>query len=232
MNKWLSADRLSKFGLVITVVYFAALLVGIPIAAYYTLIEMNQLKLNELGDFLAGAFGPLAIFWLVLGFFQQGHELRLQVQELALSVEQQKELVGVSRDTLEHERYLADRRETERKAALRPKFVVLASGGSSRGGKDGYAKNNIIITNSGHSVSEVKISFEPSPFSGGFSQLPYWETGRTENASIQFNESGPLSHANLIITYHDAENRLGKSIFSLSAIDGQPMKLAVEPLAV
>jgi hypothetical protein len=32
-------------------------------------IDLKQLSLNELGDFLAGAFGPLALFWLVLGFF-------------------------------------------------------------------------------------------------------------------------------------------------------------------
>ncbi|MEJ1126145.1 hypothetical protein V9L20_01110 [Variovorax sp. CCNWLW225] len=62
-----------------------------------------RLPLNELGDFLAGAFGPLAILWLVLGYFQQGIELRqnsaalrLQAKELANSVEQQKELVAVA----------------------------------------------------------------------------------------------------------------------------------------
>jgi hypothetical protein len=54
------------------------------------------LKLNELGDFLAGSFGPIAFLWLVLGFLQQGRELKLstdalhlQAQELKHSVEQQ-----------------------------------------------------------------------------------------------------------------------------------------------
>jgi len=36
-----------------------------------------SLKLNEQGDFLAGVFAPLAFGWLVLGFFQQGRELKL-----------------------------------------------------------------------------------------------------------------------------------------------------------
>ena len=39
-------------------------------------------KPNELGDFLAGTFAPVAFLWLVLGFFQQGAELRLQVREI------------------------------------------------------------------------------------------------------------------------------------------------------
>lgn len=38
--------------------------------------ELVGLKLNELGDLLAGVVGPIALIWVVLGYFQQGHELR------------------------------------------------------------------------------------------------------------------------------------------------------------
>ncbi|WP_052535404.1 hypothetical protein [Candidatus Phaeomarinobacter ectocarpi] len=48
--------------------------------------DASGLELNELGDFLAGLFAPLALLWLVLGFFQQGEELRLQAKELHESV--------------------------------------------------------------------------------------------------------------------------------------------------
>lgn len=61
--------------------------------------DFCNLKLNELGDFLAGVFGPIAFLWLVLGYVQQGRELRinsealrLQAEELANSVTQQKEI--------------------------------------------------------------------------------------------------------------------------------------------
>lgn len=47
-----------------------------------------QLKLNEMGDALAGAFAPLAFAWLVLGFFQQGQELKQNTQQMKDSVEQ------------------------------------------------------------------------------------------------------------------------------------------------
>ena len=49
---------------------------------------LQNMCLNELGDFLAGVFGPVAILWLILGFWQQSHGLQLQGKELQNSVEQ------------------------------------------------------------------------------------------------------------------------------------------------
>lgn len=53
--------------------------------------DFKALALNSQGDFLAGVFGPLTLLWLVLGYFQQGIELRqnsralhLQAKELAI----------------------------------------------------------------------------------------------------------------------------------------------------
>lgn len=76
--------------------------------------ELRQLDLNALGDFLAGAFGPLAILWLVLGYFQQGDELRqntealrLQAAELRSSVLQQEQLVLATREQIAAERLMA-----------------------------------------------------------------------------------------------------------------------------
>lgn len=76
-------------------------------AAVYTVLCWDKfliLKPNELGDFLAGSFSPLAFFWLVLGFFQQGRELKissdalvLQAKELTASVQHQGELVDVAK---------------------------------------------------------------------------------------------------------------------------------------
>lgn len=80
---------------------------GLAVIAVLRWDELLQLELNELGDFLAGAFGPLAILWLVLGYFQQGEELRqntealhMQAQELKSSVEQQKQLVRAAEETV------------------------------------------------------------------------------------------------------------------------------------
>lgn len=61
--------------------------------------ELLELKLNELGDLLAGVFGPAAFLWLILGYRQQGLELKNssealkhQVIELQRSFHLQKEV--------------------------------------------------------------------------------------------------------------------------------------------
>jgi hypothetical protein len=88
--------------------------------AIYALFEWQALlamKPNEFADFLAGCFAPLAFLWLVLGFFQQGEELRnsvaalkLQGEELRNSVEQQRQLVEVTREQLglDHAKVLSE----------------------------------------------------------------------------------------------------------------------------
>ena len=45
-------------------------------------------NLNELGDFLASFFTPLAFGWLVYGYLLQSKELRLQREELTLTRKQ------------------------------------------------------------------------------------------------------------------------------------------------
>ena len=93
------------------------------------------LRPNEVGDFLAGVFGPLAFFWLVFGYYQQGEELKhsvealkLQAEELRNSVEQQKDLVELSQETLNLQRNLAQEQLFEsirlKKPTVRTKFSL------------------------------------------------------------------------------------------------------------
>ncbi|MDD2054969.1 hypothetical protein NPS46_20685 [Pseudomonas putida] len=98
---------LALIGIVFTLLYgvFSWWLIGDRVQT------LHSMPLNEVGDFLAGAFGPVAILWLVLGFFQQGIELRqgtaalnFQGEELKNAVEQQRLLADASLKTLEHER--------------------------------------------------------------------------------------------------------------------------------
>lgn len=49
--------------------------------------DLWALQLNNLGDFLAGAFAPLAFLWLVIAVLLQKSELELQRQELKNNVE-------------------------------------------------------------------------------------------------------------------------------------------------
>lgn len=154
-------NKLNKFGLWATALYLLLLLTIVPTFAFFGWIVIKPISLNELGDFLAGAFGPLAIFWLVLGFFQQGRELqnsietlKLQANELANSVQQQKELVSVAKAGLEHEKEQFELDLSERKKSKLPRFKISLKG-NSRTGSTTYYK--LEIANAGAPVSNADI---------------------------------------------------------------------------
>ena len=68
---------------------------------------------NELGDFLAGVFTPLALGWLVYGYFLQTRELGLQREELKHLREEsamQREKLGEQVDLLQEQGRAEDER--------------------------------------------------------------------------------------------------------------------------
>jgi hypothetical protein len=122
-----------RLGLGLTAVWVATM----TALFYWSSTQANQLKPNEWGDFFAGVFAPLAFLWLVLGYLQQGEELRLstealrlQAEELKNSVEQQRELVEVTRQQVEGEREALAYERQQREEEARPSFVVVDRGGS------------------------------------------------------------------------------------------------------
>ncbi|WP_156480516.1 hypothetical protein [Aquipseudomonas alcaligenes] len=97
-------------GLAATALY----VIGVCSYSFLNWGDFQGLDPNSVGDFLAGAFSPLAFLWLVLGYFQQGQELRqnnealhLQAKELSASVAQQVKMVEAqSKELLNYERSL------------------------------------------------------------------------------------------------------------------------------
>ncbi len=90
-----------------------------------------DMPLNAWGDFLAGTMAPLAIFWLVLGFLQQGDELKqntdalkLQAEELRQSVEQQKELVAANEKLVSLTIKSHQKAREQEVANIQPRLVV------------------------------------------------------------------------------------------------------------
>jgi hypothetical protein len=117
-------DKRFQFGVIVTAIWLG-IMVGV------VAVSARPEKLNEWGDFFAGFFAPLAFMWLVIGYMQQGDELRqsskalqLQAEELKNSVEQQSLLVEVSRKQLDQafEEHREHRLQAMR--ALQPRFVV------------------------------------------------------------------------------------------------------------
>lgn len=104
-------NKLAWIGTVFTAIY----LVGFTWFIFGRLPQLQTMELNSVGDFLAGAFGPIAFFWLILGFMQQGTELRLsadalrmQAEELRASVMQQTEMVKAQNSSLLHQERLLE----------------------------------------------------------------------------------------------------------------------------
>lgn len=122
--------RHTKVGVVVTLTY----LVGLGFYCWLARSKMVTLEPNEVGDLLAGAFSPLAFLWLVLGYIQQGEELKnsadalwLQGRELQNSVEQQRELVQVTRDQLALDQQGRDAAEREASRDAMPTLVLRGS---------------------------------------------------------------------------------------------------------
>ncbi|NDW30998.1 hypothetical protein [Salipiger sp. PrR007] len=176
--------NLYKVGLLVTVGYFALLILTIAALSHLGWFEWKKISLNEVGDFLAGAFSPVAFFWLILGFLQQGHELQLQVAEMANSVSQQKEMVDVSRAVLEHERTQAEHRQLTEMKRLQPNLhirIASKSGLSLDAGKLGPEnrpyKYSLTTKNAGARVLDVEFELLPVPQTMHNTQYSLIESG-------------------------------------------------------
>lgn len=225
--------KLSWLGILITAAY----------ALFWTWVlwgrlpEIKKLPLNELGDFLAGGFGPLAILWLILGFFQQGIELRqnsaalhLQAEELKNSVEQQKQMVEVAR--LEHdanlhalafERQKIQEAKEEASRAAQPRFLFAAAGSSTGGAQSSWSWS---LTNTGGECSDVRLTLDSgdSPLKTPSMLIPHLARGA--NHQISFTMSGgrfPAS-ATLKLDYVDRFGRPGRAQFQV-VVEGSGMTL-------
>lgn len=130
--------KLFWWGLVITFIYFLILCL--------TIITMNlnpMVSWNEFGDFLAGAFSPVAFLWLVLGFVQQQKELqqntealKLQADELKNSVDQYKEMVSIAREQLLADASLIDENKKMREIETKPDVSVKSIGWHRKNGME------------------------------------------------------------------------------------------------
>jgi hypothetical protein len=168
----------------------AAYLFAILIYAICVRNALLNLTPSGFGDFLAGCFAPLAFFWLVLGFFQQGDELRnsvealhLQGEELRNSVDQQRQLVEVTREQLGLDRAIKDAaaEEAARKAA--PIFHI--SGGFSMWSSP-IVTSTLVIRNVGAEGRHVTISDGKD-----FNQtVSFFDNDRRVNIEYQLTKDG------------------------------------------
>ncbi len=127
---------------------------------------------NEFGDFLAGAFSPVAFFWLVLGYLQQQKELQqntkaleLQAEELRNSVEQYKEMVAVAKDQLISDRTNSENARIEKENQFKPIiFAPTIAPGLIYGGDTYKYRGQLIVAKADVINLQVKTTPEFKPF--------------------------------------------------------------------
>ena len=175
--------------------------------------ELGVMPLNELGDFLSGSFGPLAIFWLILGFLQQGKELNqntqaleLQTRELRNTVEHQKELVEIAQRQYETDlSSIQNEREKEINAA-KPKFVYSEFGGHH----SDVHQFSCNIVNKGASSTNIEIDFDAEMMKWVPEKLPIWENGETVKESFAFKNNDPPEGFSMRIKYVGSNSAPGE----------------------
>ncbi len=209
---------MTLFGVIITTIYILIIVV----LRWSSFPELQIMPLNEFGDFFAGVFGPLMLFWLILGYIQQQKELRqntkaleLQADELRKSVEQHKELVAATREQVQAELKTLEIEQIRTLREAHPSFSVGFAGQRSKTGK--IIKFEITILNSGQPASDVSISTIPSIKQVQPTNIAhYLATGETHRIWWDSKTSGEAPiNLKLIINCKDANTQPYSKQFDL-----------------
>ena len=164
-------------------------IIGGLIYAYVMRANFLAMEPTGLAEFLAGAFSPLAFLWLIVGYMQQGEELKqntealmLQAAELKQSAEQQKHLVEVTREQLGQERAYYQEERERMFAAAEPVFLI---GQDNNSALPGMPDRRIRIANSGGTARALSLDVvSPEGTAERVFTLPVLDTGANQDFNI------------------------------------------------
>lgn len=200
MNK-----RLGLIGALVSLVYLA----GLCLLTHERWSKLFTMDLNAVGDFLAGAFGPLAIVWLVLGFIQQGEELRLNTQALKLQADELRQSVAQQRRLVE----LNNEEQAARREYAKPKFAVQGTQILRN------AERTLVqldVQNHGATCTDVRVSLVPLCAWGDLMSEQVVREGDVRQQMLSF-ESGSteVGEVRMSINYVDAAGVNGSAAFQV-----------------
>lgn len=192
-------SKLRKRGIVATAIYMA-LVIAISVCRRS---EFSGMQLNAIGDFIAGILSPLALFWLVLGFIQQGMELqqnttalRQQAGELKNSVEQQKQLVVAAQEQLKIEKDLLQER-------VKPYFRFQSASGSWQ--NDGTIEYQFQVINSGAPATDLRFDIKADLARKSDTHIRYLPREQDLVLRLNFERDKLKSGDQIIVTCLDAD---------------------------
>jgi hypothetical protein len=153
--------RLTALGFAITAIW----LMAFALILVFNLEEARKLDLNEWGDFFSGATAPLALIWVVIGYFLQAEELRVntaalkaqeeelrrQVQETAVLAKNSERQAIASEQLAVASKQERDRAAMKELADVQPIFRTV--GGAKTGST--YTTN---LRNVGATVTKIAVT--------------------------------------------------------------------------
>jgi len=181
---------------------------------------LKTIPLNEFGDFFAGVFGPLMLFWLILGYIQQQKELKqntaaleLQAEELKRSVEQHKELVKTTQQQLQVDKQLIEIEGIRHKKDNEPDLVLTSASWGSKG--SGGVSYKFVIINTGKPASCIQFIAEPEIKEINAKPVVNF-LGQGERYSLNFNLTNPPQSFQFIIEFKDTNKNEYRKSFLLT----------------
>jgi hypothetical protein len=196
----------TTIGLVLSISWVLAF----AVLMYLKRDSLPDLKLNEWGDFFAGAAAPIALLWLVLGYVQQGEELRQNTEAL---LGQQRQLENQVRETValvaNAERQaaasevLAKATQDEMQRALARDNAATQPRFTPHGGRGGGTDCMIDIRNEGASVKRLIVS-GPDNATLIIEPTDHFPTGRNGQLVVKGNFSYPFTFE---VRFLDTGNR-------------------------
>lgn len=228
-------DKRYQFGLWLSISW----VIGMVALLFVKSADVAAMTPNSWGDFFAGAFAPLAFLWLVLGYLQQGEELRLstealrlQAEELKNSVVQQRELVEVSRQQVESEREALLFERRLREDLSQPKFSVIGTGGTFRG--DGVSTYSISVSNTGHDATSfsAKLSLLGGPWCEIMS-YPLFAKGSLKTGAVTHPTPLADGDSRLVLNFADGLGRAIAATYTVARESDDPQaNLVFKPVEI
>lgn len=187
----------------------------VAVAVVGALKGVDQLALGDLGSYLAGAFSPVAFLWLILGYYLQRKELRLntealhlQAEELKNSVEQQKHLVAATRLEAElmTKEFEANRAREKMQAALAVRVVGFVSSP-----KEDWICASVELRNEGASVTDVRWNSEGGPLMMDVEYpAAHWPANLSRTVGMEYLKS-ETGEGKIVFDYTDARGERSQS---------------------
>lgn len=205
--EWHLRQHMVEIGGAATLIY----LVGIIVLTWGRIGTLGSMPLNEVGDFLAGVFGPVAFLWLVLGFLQQGEELRMQATELRNSVEQQASLAATAKQQI-------DMQAMEREIALKALFT-FESNSFIHSRSEGWVQSKVRIKNEGKKALNATIYSDQNVNQGESMDLGDLPEGQQVEVIFDFPLGAITIEGKVWIEYDDATGDRRRETFRYAFLD-------------